>query len=54
MSTKSMFEIKVKIGNGIATYRFDSLERALEMVGTLIQKNEEFTTNFEYENKESV
>jgi len=49
-----MFEIKVKIGAGVATYRFDQLAYAMEMVGTLIERGEEFTTNFEYENKESV
>lgn len=49
-----MFEIKVKIGNGIATYRFDNLAYAMEMVGTLIQRDEEFTTNFEYETRKDV
>lgn len=49
-----MFEIKVKMGAGVATYRFDNLAYAMEMVGTLIQRDEEFTTNFEYETRKDV
>lgn len=40
------YVIKVKIGNGIAIYRFDNLERALEILEQIKEKGEEYTTNF--------
>ena len=40
------YVIYVKRGNGIATCRFDNLERALEILEQIKEKGEEYTTNF--------
>lgn len=41
--------IKAKIGKGIATYVFDNLEYAMEIVERLKEEGVEFTANFDYE-----
>ena len=41
--------IKVNVGDGIATYRFDQLERAMEIVEKLRNDGAHFVTNFDKE-----
>ena len=41
--------IKAQVGRGIATYVFDNLEYAMEIVERLKEEGVEFDTNFDYE-----
>ncbi len=50
MNEMGEFVIKVNIGGGIATYRFDSKERAMEIVSKFRDEGAHFVTNFDLEN----
>lgn len=47
------YVIQVKIGKGISTYRFDSKDRALEIIERLVADGEDFTANFDWRTAEN-
>lgn len=49
MITTEKYVIYAKIGKGVATYQFDNLEYAMEIVERLKAENVEFSANFEIE-----